>query len=138
MVLLRGGADFKHLLTHLSDTLERKLLQREAAFVTVRSRHSPPGIKEGVMLRGFVSLIACCGLLVTSFSAQTSSTPQANSQPVVQTSPQASTPSTGSSIPDAHASAAVPALAGFGLEDGTPVKLRLSRNLSSSSDKKGD
>jgi hypothetical protein len=32
----------------------------------------------------------------------------------------------------------VPALNGFGLEDGTPVKLRLTRNLSSGTDKKGD
>ncbi len=31
-----------------------------------------------------------------------------------------------------------PALAGFGLEDGTPVKLRLTRNLSSANEKKGD
>ncbi len=31
-----------------------------------------------------------------------------------------------------------PALVGFGLEDGTPVKLRLTRNLSSASEKKGD
>ena len=30
------------------------------------------------------------------------------------------------------------ALAGFGIEDGTPVKLRLTRNLSSGTDKKGD
>jgi hypothetical protein len=34
--------------------------------------------------------------------------------------------------------AASPALVGFGLEDGTPVKLRLTRNLSSATDKKGD
>jgi hypothetical protein len=33
---------------------------------------------------------------------------------------------------------AAPALTGFGLEDGTPVKLRLTRNLSSASDKTGD
>ncbi|MBZ5493406.1 MAG: PEGA domain-containing protein [Acidobacteriia bacterium] len=33
---------------------------------------------------------------------------------------------------------AAPALTGFGLEDGTPVKLRLTRNLSSGTDKKGD
>ena len=33
---------------------------------------------------------------------------------------------------------AKPAPAGFVLEDGTPVKLRLSRNLSSATDKKGD
>jgi len=33
---------------------------------------------------------------------------------------------------------ATPALTGFGLEDGIPVKLRLTRNLSSGSDKTGD
>ena len=33
---------------------------------------------------------------------------------------------------------AKPAPSGFVLEDGTPVKLRLSRNLSSATDKKGD
>ena len=32
----------------------------------------------------------------------------------------------------------IPSLNGFGLEDGTPVKLRLTRNLSSGSDRKGD
>jgi hypothetical protein len=32
----------------------------------------------------------------------------------------------------------LPALVGFGLEDGTPIKLRLTRNLSSATDKKGD
>lgn len=31
-----------------------------------------------------------------------------------------------------------PPLSGFGLEDGTPVKVRLTRNLSSGTDKKGD
>jgi hypothetical protein len=36
------------------------------------------------------------------------------------------------------APAAAPALNGFGLEDGTPVKLRLTRNLSSATDKKND
>ena len=35
-------------------------------------------------------------------------------------------------------SVSTPALAGFGIEDGTPVKLRLTRNLSSATDKKGD
>src|SRR5262249_25701235 len=33
---------------------------------------------------------------------------------------------------------ATPPLVGFGLEDGTPVKLRLTRNLSSATDKTGD
>jgi hypothetical protein len=41
-------------------------------------------------------------------------------------------------IPSASTSVATPALVGFGLEDGTPVKLRLTRNLSSGADKKGD
>jgi PEGA domain len=36
------------------------------------------------------------------------------------------------------APAAMPALTGFGIEDGTPIKLRLTRNLSSATDKKGD
>jgi len=40
--------------------------------------------------------------------------------------------------PAAATSVATPALAGFGIEDGTPVKLRLTRNLSSATDKKGD
>src|SRR5260370_37513807 len=34
--------------------------------------------------------------------------------------------------------AATPALTGFGLEDGTPVNLRLTRHLSSGTDKNGD
>lgn len=34
--------------------------------------------------------------------------------------------------------AVLPALSGFGIEDGTPIKLRLTRNLSSATDKKGD
>jgi hypothetical protein len=41
-------------------------------------------------------------------------------------------------IPSASTSVSTPALVGFGLEDGTPVKLRLTRNLSSGADKKGD
>jgi PEGA domain-containing protein len=40
--------------------------------------------------------------------------------------------------PGENAPKVTPALTGFGLEDGTPVKLRLTRNLSSASDKKGD
>src|SRR5579864_6293969 len=40
--------------------------------------------------------------------------------------------------PAAATSISTPGLAGFGIEDGTPVKLRLTRNLSSASDKKGD
>ncbi|HWZ43978.1 MAG TPA: PEGA domain-containing protein [Candidatus Saccharimonadales bacterium] len=40
--------------------------------------------------------------------------------------------------PAAQTSASTPALTGFGLEDGTPVKLRLTRNLSSANEKTGD
>lgn len=40
--------------------------------------------------------------------------------------------------PTGAAPQVTPALTGFGLEDGTPVKLRLTRNLSSASEKKGD
>ena len=38
----------------------------------------------------------------------------------------------------APAQPSTPPLVGFGLEDGTPVKLRLTRNLSSATDKTGD
>jgi len=38
----------------------------------------------------------------------------------------------------AATTAPLPALVGFGLEDGTPIKLRLTRNLASATDKKGD
>jgi len=57
-----------------------------------------------------------------------------------QTAPQSTPSSSNSSQQTATAqtnSASAP-LTGFGLEDGTPVKLRLTRNLSSASDKKGD
>jgi hypothetical protein len=40
--------------------------------------------------------------------------------------------------PTQPTSVPTPALVGFWLEDGTPVKLRLTRNLSSATDKKGD
>jgi len=53
--------------------------------------------------------------------------------------PAGSQPSSGDTKqPTGAAPQVTPALTGFGLEDGTPVKLRLTRNLSSASDKKGD
>jgi PEGA domain len=57
-----------------------------------------------------------------------------------QTASQTAPPSSISSQQTATAqtSSASAPLIGFGLEDGTPVKLRLTRNLSSASDKKGD
>jgi hypothetical protein len=50
--------------------------------------------------------------------------------------PQDAQPAAGAQA--APAPQVTPALNGFGLEDGTPVKLRLTRNLSSATDKKGD
>jgi hypothetical protein len=60
---------------------------------------------------------------------------QATEQPKAETTkpPQAEGQTTG-----AAPTMVAPALNGFGLEDGTPVKLRLTRNLSSGTDKKGD
>jgi PEGA domain len=97
---------------------------------------------------------ALCSLLCLQFAAaQTQTTSQSSADQ--QTSAQEKTTSQGeqsSAKPEqgtkqeAGAGAQVqgsapqvtPALVGFGLEDGTPVKLRLTRNLSSGTDKKGD
>jgi hypothetical protein len=57
--------------------------------------------------------------------------PQDNTKTSQPASTQQKTPAAASSI-------STPALAGFGIEEGTPVKLRLTRNLSSGTDKKGD
>jgi len=66
---------------------------------------------------------------------QTTSQPQGPSQtaPQVPALPQPQGPQNNSVTPPKSA-----ALIGFGLEDGTPVKLRLTRNLSSASDRTGD
>lgn len=59
--------------------------------------------------------------------------------PAPQDNPKTSQPdSAPRKTPAAATSISTPALAGFGIEDGTPVKLRLTRNLSSATDKKGD
>src|SRR5207302_1091251 len=63
-------------------------------------------------------------------SAQTAPKPEPAAQPQAATGTQSSAA--------APAPQVTPALTGFGLEDGTPVKLRLTRNLSSGTDKKGD
>lgn len=57
----------------------------------------------------------------------------AGSQPQPGTQPSGDTKQ-----PTGAAPQVTPALIGFGLEDGTPIKLRLTRNLSSATDKKGD
>jgi hypothetical protein len=59
--------------------------------------------------------------------------------PASQDNPKTSQPeSAPQKTPAPATSVLTPALAGFGIEDGTPVKLRLTRNLSSATDKKGD
>jgi len=67
-------------------------------------------------------------LIAQAFAFQDQPQPQAAqaTQPSPQTPP----------VPTSKEPAS--ALNGFGLEDGTPVKLRLTRNLSSATDKKGD
>ncbi len=67
-------------------------------------------------------------------TAQPQASPQPQAVPQAQTSPEPETSPASSTV----ATKPTPALNGFGLEDGTPVKLRLTRNLSSGSDKKGD
>jgi hypothetical protein len=58
--------------------------------------------------------------------------------PAPQDNPKTSQPASAQQKTPAAVSVAIPALSGFGIEDGTPVKLRLTRNLSSGTDKKGD
>src|ERR1700736_4652830 len=58
-------------------------------------------------------------------------TPQEKPKTSQQKNASQQTPSAATSIPTQP-------LAGFGIEDGTPIKLRLTRNLSSGTDKKGD
>ena len=85
---------------------------------------------------------------IPTFAVQSEKQPPAQTSPQPQTSPQGEQPQgsapAGTTSPQSQASPAAPAaqpkaaLQGFGLQDGTPVKLRLTRNLSSGSDKKGD
>ena len=76
------------------------------------------------MFTSSVTLLLCAFLAANPSEVQTS-TPVPKAPP--QTSP--ALPKTGHELKS---------LSGFGLEDGTPVKLRLTRNLSSGTDKKGD
>jgi len=71
--------------------------------------------------------------------SQPQATPQAEqAQPKPEAQPQSGTqPQAGTQAPGS-APQVTPALTGFGLEDGTPVKLKLTRNLSSATEKKGD
>ncbi|MBZ5526215.1 MAG: PEGA domain-containing protein [Acidobacteriia bacterium] len=111
------------------------------------------------MIRKFCSLLVCLCLVIGTTWAQTSQSqssqqsappannqqeqtaPAANTQPATtpaEQTPAAQTPSAATPAATPATTPATPALTGFGLEDGTPVKLRLTRNLSSGSDKTGD
>jgi hypothetical protein len=86
--------------------------------------------------------VACMLLAVQAFAIQDA--PQAQSSPQRQASPQPTqgqpqaSPENPSQAATQVATKPSPALNGFGLEDGIPVKLRLTRNLSSATDKTGD
>jgi hypothetical protein len=71
-------------------------------------------------------------IAIQAFALQNQPQPQAPSQEQPSTQPQTSPP------PATASKEPTPALNGFGLEDGTPIKLRLTRNLSSATDKKDD
>jgi hypothetical protein len=79
------------------------------------------------MFRKFIALTICLCLGSTLGLAFQTATPQ----------PAPATAQTQTAAPDAQPKLSPP-LIGFGLEDGIPVKLRLTRNLSSATDKKGD
>jgi hypothetical protein len=100
-------------------------------------------------MRAILCAIAVTLLLaIPTFAVQNEQQPPAKASPQPQASPQGEQPQgavpAGTTSPQPQASPATPAaqpkaaLQGFGLQDGTPVKLRLTRNLSSGSDKKGD
>ncbi|HET6844152.1 MAG TPA: PEGA domain-containing protein [Candidatus Angelobacter sp.] len=83
---------------------------------------------------GSVRRFAISGLLFTvpAFAIQNESPTQPLAPQVQSTAQPQSSPNNSVTPPKPAA------LTGFGLEDGTPVKLRLTRNLSSASDRTGD
>src|SRR6476620_1491814 len=76
------------------------------------------------------ALSICFGTTIL-LAQEATPTPQNKPEASQQESAPQQTPSQATSAPTQP-------LVGFGLEDGTPIKLRLTRNLSSGSDKKGD
>jgi hypothetical protein len=80
--------------------------------------------------------VACLLLQIQTLAVDT--TLQAQSSTGEQSKQQTQTSSSSGTPTPASSTSPLPALNGFGLEDGTPIKLRLNRNLSSGSDKKGD
>src|SRR5882672_7963685 len=85
------------------------------------------------MLRKIASIVLSICLNAPVLFAQ-----EATSSPA-QTKPDATPAEVASKqTPPQPTATPIQPLVGFGLEDGTPVKLRLTRNLSSGTDKKGD
>jgi hypothetical protein len=77
------------------------------------------------------SALSICFSTTILLAQEATPTPQNKPETSQQESAPQQTPSQTTSAPTQP-------LVGFGLEDGTPIKLRLTRNLSSGSDKKGD
>jgi PEGA domain len=98
------------------------------------------------LMRAAVCLLLCLQIALAqdqSASPNSSNQQTPPSQPASTTEQKSEQAPAGQPAPGAQPAAAAvaqaaPALNGFGLEDGTPVKLRLTRNLSSGTDKKGD
>src|SRR6266849_6523473 len=86
-------------------------------------------------MKTLCSLLLCALLSIQGFAVQ-GQPPEAPSQVSSQSKSPAAAPAQATT--PATNTRPLPALVGFGLEDGTPVKLRLTRNLSSATDKKGD
>jgi hypothetical protein len=83
------------------------------------------------MLRKATRLVLCICLCGSILQGQ-------ESVPAPQSKPDTSQESTPQQTAAQPTPAVIPALSGFGIEDGTPIKLRLTRNLSSATDKTGD
>jgi PEGA domain len=83
------------------------------------------------MLRKTTRFILCICLCGSILQGQ-------ESVPTAQNKPETSQESAPQQTAAQPTSAVIPALSGFGIEDGTPIKLRLTRNLSSATDKTGD
>src|ERR1700686_4030426 len=84
------------------------------------------------MLRKLASIALCTCLSTTVLLGQEVTSPP----PTKPDAPQ--TEAASQQTPSQPTAAPIQPLSGFGLDDGTPVKLRLTRNLSSGADKKGD
>lgn len=84
------------------------------------------------MLRTFISYALIVCLVSPATLAQSATTASPGSQPKTDAPPSTQAQTT------APPAAAKPAMEGFGLEDGTPVKLRTARNISSADAHTGD